>query len=63
LSTSTNQPPKASPQYETLTGVVERLTFYSEESGYTVARLMRPKAKELTTIVGGERKNAWGRGA
>ena len=52
MSTSTNQPPKASPQYETLTGVVERLTFYSEESGYTVARLMRPKAKELTTIVG-----------
>ncbi|NER49580.1 MAG: ATP-dependent RecD-like DNA helicase [Symploca sp. SIO1A3] len=52
MSTSTNQPIKASPQYETLTGVVERLTFYSEESGYTVARLMRPKAKELTTIVG-----------
>ncbi|MBD2169161.1 ATP-dependent RecD-like DNA helicase [Calothrix membranacea FACHB-236] len=42
----------ASPQHETITGVVERLTFYSEESGYTVARLMRPSAKDLTTITG-----------
>jgi exodeoxyribonuclease V alpha subunit len=31
---------------------VERLTYHSAESGYTVARLQRPKAKELTTIVG-----------
>ncbi len=37
---------------ETITGVVERLTYHSEESGYTVARLKREKAKELTTIVG-----------
>jgi exodeoxyribonuclease V alpha subunit len=42
----------ATPQCETITGVVERLTFHSEESGYTVARLLRPKAKDLTTIVG-----------
>ncbi|BAY30316.1 RecD/TraA family helicase [Nostoc carneum NIES-2107] len=42
----------ASPNYETITGVVERLTFYSEESGYTVARLVRPHAKDLTTITG-----------
>ena len=27
----------ASAQYESITGVVERLTFHSEESGYTVA--------------------------
>lgn len=39
-------------QYLTITGVVERLTYYSEESGYTVARLQRPKANDLTTIVG-----------
>jgi exodeoxyribonuclease V alpha subunit len=35
-----------------LTGVVERITFHSEESGYTVARLQSPRARELTTIVG-----------
>ncbi|WP_086685805.1 ATP-dependent RecD-like DNA helicase [Nostoc sp. T09] len=39
-------------QHETITGVVERLTFYSEESGYTVARLTRSGVKDLTTIVG-----------
>ncbi|WP_242037777.1 ATP-dependent RecD-like DNA helicase [Tolypothrix sp. FACHB-123] len=39
-------------QQETITGVVERLTFYSEESGYTVARLTRIGVKDLTTIVG-----------
>jgi len=39
-------------QHETITGVVERLTFYSAESGYTVARLTRPRSTELTTIVG-----------
>ncbi|MBD0347295.1 MAG: ATP-dependent RecD-like DNA helicase, partial [Coleofasciculus sp. Co-bin14] len=42
----------ASPQYESIAGVVERLTYHSEESGYTVARLKREKASELTTIVG-----------
>lgn len=42
----------AFPQHETITGVVERLTFYSAESGYTVARLTRPRSTELTTIVG-----------
>lgn len=42
----------ASLQHETITGVVERLTFYSQESGYTVARLTCPRSTELTTIVG-----------
>lgn len=42
----------AAPRTETITGVVERLTYHSEESGYTVARLKREKASELTTIVG-----------
>ncbi|ACC84908.1 ATP-dependent RecD-like DNA helicase [Nostoc punctiforme] len=42
----------ALPQHETIIGVVERLTFYSAESGYTVARLTRPRSNELTTIVG-----------
>lgn len=35
-----------------LTGVIERITFHSEETGYTVARLQMPRAKELTTVVG-----------
>ena len=35
-----------------LTGVIERITFHSEESGYTVARLNTGNVKQLTTIVG-----------
>jgi exodeoxyribonuclease V alpha subunit len=55
MSTPPNLSPQqvsAFPQHETITGVVERLTFYFAESGYTVARLTRPRSKELTTIVG-----------
>lgn len=47
-----SQPVNATPKHESITGVVERLTFHSEESGYTVARLQRPGASELTTITG-----------
>lgn len=42
----------AQPPSEQLQGVVERLTYYSEESGYTVARFQAPRARELVTIVG-----------
>ena len=35
-----------------LQGIVERLTFHSEETGYTVARLKAPKAQDLITVVG-----------
>ena len=35
-----------------LAGVIERITFHSEESGYTVARLNTGNVKQLTTIVG-----------
>ncbi len=55
MSTVPNPAPQqinASVPQETITGVVERLTFYSEESGYTVARLTRSKSQDLTTIVG-----------
>ncbi|MBN3923275.1 ATP-dependent RecD-like DNA helicase [Nostoc sp. NMS4] len=55
MSTPPNLSPQqvsAFPQHETITGVLERLTFYSAESGYTVARLTRPRSTELTTIVG-----------
>lgn len=37
---------------EALQGVVERLTYHSEETGYTVARLKAPRTSELVTIVG-----------
>jgi exodeoxyribonuclease V alpha subunit len=49
---SNQQQVDASPKHESIAGVVERLTFYSEESGYTVARLQRPGARDLTTITG-----------
>ncbi|BCL39841.1 ATP-dependent RecD-like DNA helicase [Nostoc sp. MS1] len=48
----TAQQTQAQPHYETITGVVERLTFHSEESGYTVARLTRSRSTDLTSIVG-----------
>jgi len=37
---------------EQLQGVVERLTYHSEESGYSVARFKAPRTRELITIVG-----------
>ena len=41
-----------SPPIEQLQGIVERLTFHSDESGYTVARLKAPRTRDLITIVG-----------
>jgi ATP-dependent exoDNAse (exonuclease V) alpha subunit len=32
--------------------VVERITYHSEESGYTVARLKAPRTSEIVTVVG-----------
>jgi exodeoxyribonuclease V alpha subunit len=42
----------ATTQLSTLTGVIERITFHSEESGYTVARLNTGNVKQLITVVG-----------
>jgi exodeoxyribonuclease V alpha subunit len=44
--------PPAKSSTELLQGVVERITYHSEESGYTVARLKSPRTSELVTIVG-----------
>ncbi|ACK70824.1 helicase, RecD/TraA family [Gloeothece citriformis PCC 7424] len=44
--------PYRCPTPESLTGVVERITYHAEESGYTVARIQCPRAKELVTVVG-----------
>ncbi len=52
LSSLDQQQLNTSVPHETITGVVERLTYYSAESGYTVARLVRPRTSDLTTIVG-----------
>lgn len=54
MSTADNldNPTSITPKYEWLTGVVERLTFHSEESGYSVVRLKTPAAFDLVTVVG-----------
>jgi len=39
-------------QYATLEGVLERIVFFNEENGFTVARLQVPKRQELVAIVG-----------
>ena len=44
--------PTATAPLSTLTGVIERITFHSSESGYTVARLNTGQVKQLITIVG-----------
>lgn len=43
---------KANPSSEQILGVVERLTFHSEESGYTVARIKVASISEPIAIVG-----------
>src|SRR5581483_2578169 len=42
----------ARPTSEHLQGIVECVTFHSEESGYTVARLKTPGERDLVTIIG-----------
>ena len=37
---------------EEIHGYIERITFQSEENGFTVARLKQPKKRDLTVIVG-----------
>jgi len=53
LNESRQQPgTHQAPPVESLQGVVERLTYHSAESGYTVARLKAPRTSELITITG-----------
>lgn len=37
---------------EQIFGYIERITFYNDENGFTVARLKQPRKTDLTTIVG-----------
>ncbi|MDV3001025.1 MAG: ATP-dependent RecD-like DNA helicase [Chroococcopsis gigantea SAG 12.99] len=50
MSNSSSSQTKSELQY--LTGVVERITFHAEDSGYTVARLQVPRFQDQVTIVG-----------
>ena len=42
----------AQPSRDSLQGIVERVTYHADDSGYTVARLKTPGARDLITIVG-----------
>ena len=39
-------------KYATLEGILERIVFFNEENGFTVARLQVPKRQDLVAIVG-----------
>jgi exodeoxyribonuclease V alpha subunit len=47
-----NKPNNRDWDHEELCGVIERITYHSQESGYTIARLKLPKATQLMTVVG-----------
>ncbi len=51
-SSDTQQAHAARPPSESLQGIVERVTFHADESGYTIARLKVPSLRDLVTIVG-----------
>lgn len=42
----------AGPEFATVRGVVERVTYHNPENGYTVAKIQVPGAEELVTAVG-----------
>jgi exodeoxyribonuclease V alpha subunit len=46
------QPTRPTKEHEFLTGVVERITFHAEDSGYTVARMKVSGFQDLVTIIG-----------
>ena len=47
----TNQS-RSHPRYETLEGAIERVTFHSEETGFTVLRVKVRGQRDLVTVVG-----------
>ena len=54
MSTSSDEQTNqaSQPPAEHLQGIVERVTYHAEDSGYTVARLKAPGERDLITIVG-----------
>jgi exodeoxyribonuclease V alpha subunit len=51
MSSSPGEPPNRAdhPPAEHLQGVIERVTYHAEDSGYTVARLKAPGERDLRT--------------
>jgi exodeoxyribonuclease V alpha subunit len=45
-------PKNIADRYATLEGVLDRIVFFNEENGFTVARLQVPKRQDLVAIVG-----------
>ena len=45
-------PPSRAPQSAALRGVVERVTFHTEETGYCVLKVMPERGGELVTVIG-----------
>ena len=37
---------------ELIEGIIERVTFQSEETGYTVLKMQLPRSQDLTTVIG-----------
>ncbi len=54
MSTSPDEPVERRPQHPTeqLQGIVERVTYHAENTGYTVARLKAAGERDLITILG-----------
>ncbi len=50
--TANHQSPSTNPFTDTLTGVLERVTYHNEDNGYTVGRLAVEGARDLITVVG-----------
>ena len=49
---SVNTQKTSAQKLESITGIVERITYYSKESGYTVAKMQVSRMRELVTVVG-----------
>src|SRR5947209_6449683 len=49
---NSDAPASYHPFRETVTGVLERVTYHNEENGYTVGRLAIEGARDLLTVVG-----------
>ncbi len=50
--TTSSDPDVPAPGLDSVTGVLERITYHNEENGYTVARLAVEGERDLVTIVG-----------
>ena len=49
---TSHQSPSTNPFSDSITGVLERVTYHNEDNGYTVGRLAVEGARDLITVVG-----------